>query len=123
MEEDCISTILNWPEPESVRDAQSFLRFANFHCWFVKEFSRIAHLLTDTTKKEAQRNKKDLALRKKDFLMTEACRFYKKFVATFTKSAFLVHFDAKRLIRLETDASGSEVPWILYQKHRQSRKS
>ncbi len=31
MEKDRISTILNWPEPESVRGVQSFLRFANFY--------------------------------------------------------------------------------------------
>ncbi len=31
MEEDRISTILNWPEPESVREVQSFLGFANFY--------------------------------------------------------------------------------------------
>ncbi len=32
MEEACISTILHWPEPESVREVQSFLGFANFYC-------------------------------------------------------------------------------------------
>ena len=51
MEEDRISTILNWPEPESVREVQSFLGFANFYRQFVKGFSRIAHPLTDTTKR------------------------------------------------------------------------
>ena len=50
MEEDQISTILNWPEPESVRDVQSFLGFANFYLRFVKGFSRIALSLTDMTR-------------------------------------------------------------------------
>ena len=58
MEEDRISTILNWPEPESVREVQSFLGFANFYRQFVKGFSRIAHPLTDTTKGAAQKTKK-----------------------------------------------------------------
>ncbi len=31
MEENRISTILNWPEPECVRDVQSFPEFANFY--------------------------------------------------------------------------------------------
>ncbi len=31
MEEDRISTILNWPEPESVCEVQSFLGLANFY--------------------------------------------------------------------------------------------
>ncbi len=51
MEEDRISTILNWPEPESVREVQSFLGFANFYWRFVKEFPRIAYPLTDMTKR------------------------------------------------------------------------
>ncbi len=105
MEEDRISTILDWPEPESVREVQSFLGFANFYRRFVKGFSRIAHPLTETTKREAQRTKKDLALRKKDFLTPEARRSFQELVATFTTSPFLVHFDAKRPIKLETNAS------------------
>ena len=116
MEEDCISTILNWPEPESVCEVQSFLGFANFYRRFVKEFSRIAHPLTDMTKGAAQRTKKDLALRKKDFLTPEARRSFQELVATFTNSPFLVHFDAKRPIRLETDASGYAISGILSQK-------
>ena len=116
MEEDRISTILNWPEPESVREIQSFLGFANFYRRFVKGFSRIAHPLTDMTKGAAQRTKKDLALRKKDFLTTEARRSFHELVATFTTSPFLAHFDAKCPIKLETDASGYAISGILSQK-------
>ncbi len=50
MEEDRISMILNWPEPESVFEVHNFLGFANFYHQFVKGFSRIAHPLTDMTK-------------------------------------------------------------------------
>ncbi len=113
MEEDCISTILNWQEPASVREVQSFLGVANFHRRFVKGFSRIAHPLTDMTKEVAQRTKKDLALRKKDFLTPEARRSFQELVATFTTSPFLVHFDAKRPIKLETNSSGYAISGIL----------
>ncbi len=116
MEEDRISIILNWPEPESVREVQSFLGFANFYRQFVKRFSSIAHPLTDMTKKAAQRTKKDLALRKKDFLTLEARRSFQELVTTFTTSPFLVYFDAKQLIKLETDASGYAISEILSQK-------
>ncbi len=68
------------------------------------------------TKGAAQRTKKDLALRKKDFLMPEARRFFQELVATFTNSPFLVYFDAKRSIRLETDPSGYAISGILLQK-------
>ncbi len=104
MEEDCISTILNWPEPESVCEVQSFLGFGNFYRRFVKEFSTKAQPLTDKTKGAAQRTKKNPALRKKNFLTPKAPRFFQELVVTFTNSPFLVHFNAKRLIRLETDA-------------------
>ncbi len=67
MKEDCISTILNWPEPEFVCEVQSFLVFTTFYRRFVKGFSSIAQPLTDITKEAAQKTKKDLALRNKDF--------------------------------------------------------
>ena len=123
MEEDRISTILNSPEPESVREVQSFLGFANFYRRFVKGFSRIAHPLTDTTKGAAQRTKKDLALRKKDFLTLEARRFFQELVATFTNSPFLVHFDSKGLIKLETDVLGYAISGILSQKRETEKKT
>ncbi len=116
MEEDRISTILNWPEPESVCEVQSFPGFTNFYRRFVKEFSGIAHPLTDTTKGAAQRTKKDLALLKKDFLTPEARRSFQEFVATFTNLPFLVQFNAKRPIKLETDDSGYAISGILSQK-------
>ncbi len=118
MEEDCISTILNCPEPESVREVQSFLGFANIYHRFIKEFSTIAHSLTDTTKGAAKRTKKDLALQKKDFLTPEARRFFQELIATFNNSPFFVHFDAKRRIRLETDDSGYGISGILSQKQK-----
>ncbi len=118
MEEDRISTILNWPEPESVHEVQSFLGFANFYRRFVKKFSRIAHPLTDMTKREVQRTKKDLALRKKDFLTPETRRFFQELVAIFTNSPLVVYFDAKRPIKLETDASGYAISGILSQKQK-----
>ncbi len=116
IEEDRICTILNWPETESVCEVQSFLGFANFYRRFVKGFSRIAHPLTDTTKGAGQETRKYLALRKKHLLTPEACRFFQGLVAIFTNIPFLVHFDAKRPIKLETDTSGYGIFRILSQK-------
>ena len=48
--------------------------------------------------------------------MPEACRFFQELVATFTNLLFLVHFDAKRPIRLETDASRYAISGIFLQK-------
>ncbi len=123
MEEGRIFTILNWPEPESVREVQSFLGFANFYRRFVKRFSRIAHPLIDTIRTAAQRTKKDLALRKKDFLTPETRRSFQELVATFTNSPFGFHFDAKHPITLETDTLGYAISGILSQNKKQSGKS
>ena len=116
MEEDRSSIILNSPEPQSVREVQSFLGFANFYSQFVKGFSRRSHLLTGMTKGEAQRTKKDVTLRKKDFLTSEACRSFQELVATFITLLWLFDFDAKRQIKLDIDASGYAIFGILSQK-------
>ena len=46
MEEERIDAVKKWPEPESVRDIQVFIGFANFYRRFIKGFSRIAAPLT-----------------------------------------------------------------------------
>ncbi len=46
MEDKRIKAIRDWPEPQSVRDIQMFLGFTNFYKRFIKNFSRIAALLT-----------------------------------------------------------------------------
>ena len=46
MEVKRIKTVRDWPEPQSVRDIQVFLGFANFYKRFIKNFSRIAAPLT-----------------------------------------------------------------------------
>lgn len=71
IEKNRILTILNWPEPEFFCNIQSFLRFANYYGRFVKEFLKIAHTLTNITKKATVPTKKDLALQKTDFLTTK----------------------------------------------------
>ena len=55
-------------------------------------------------------------MRKKDFLTPEACRSFQELVATLTNSLFLVHFDAKRPIRLEIDVSSYAISGISSQK-------
>ena len=46
-----IKAILNQPEPQSIKNIQAFLSLANFNRRFIKNYSRIAVLLTDLTKK------------------------------------------------------------------------
>ncbi len=46
IEEKRIEAVRDWPEPQSVKDIQVFLGFANFYRRFIRNFSRIAAPLT-----------------------------------------------------------------------------
>ena len=50
MEDERIEAVKQWPEPQSVRDIQVFLGFANFYQQFIQRFSRIAIPLTSILK-------------------------------------------------------------------------
>ena len=50
MEDKQIEAVKQWPEPQSVRDIQVFLGFANFYRRFIQGFSRIAAPLTSMLK-------------------------------------------------------------------------
>ena len=46
MSNDKIKIIQYWPEPNKVKDIQSFLGFANFYYWFIFNYSDIVISLT-----------------------------------------------------------------------------
>ena len=43
--------IREWKPPASLKEVQSFITFANFYHWFIKDFAKLASLLTALTKK------------------------------------------------------------------------
>jgi hypothetical protein len=47
-----VQGVLDWPTPPKVKDVQAFLGFANFYQWFVENFSKAAHPLTQLTRKD-----------------------------------------------------------------------
>ncbi len=67
MEEEKIEAVKTWPKPQSVRDIQVFLGFANFYKRFIQNFSKIVVPLTsilqttndETMSIQATRNKKN----------------------------------------------------------------
>jgi hypothetical protein len=47
-----IEAVVNWPVPESLKEVQSFIGFANFYRRFIKDFSKICRPLHDLSKKD-----------------------------------------------------------------------
>ena len=47
-----LNGIATWPTSTKVKDVCSFLGFANFSCQFIPNYSMVAHLLLDLTKKD-----------------------------------------------------------------------
>jgi hypothetical protein len=47
-----IEAVVNWPVPESLKEVQSFIGFANFYQRFIKDFSKICRPLHDLSKKD-----------------------------------------------------------------------
>jgi hypothetical protein len=99
-----VSTVLDWPEPTSVKQLQAFLGFTNFYRRFIPEYSRTCSPLTRLLKKGVQFSFDHSA--KKAFV---------KLKATFTSAPVLAHFDPEKPISLETDASDFAIAGILSQ--------
>ena len=56
MEEDKMTGVLNWPVPRTVRDVRKFLGLANYYRRFMKDFTKIAQLLNNLTRKKEKWN-------------------------------------------------------------------
>ena len=99
-----VEDIQAWNTPQSVKDVQSFMGFANFYRRFIESYSKIAKPLTDLTKKNVKWN------------WTPACNAaFEHLKKRFTTSPILTHFDETRLTKLETDASDFALGAILSQ--------
>jgi hypothetical protein len=51
MDSDRISTIEDWPTPESVRDVHVLHGFTNLYWWFIKKYAKVRTLISDLLKK------------------------------------------------------------------------
>ena len=99
MDPEKIEAVLDWPEPQSIKDVQAFLGLANFNRRFIKNYSRIAAPLTDLTKKS------DTA-----FAMTQKARdAFELLKKTFTTAPLLTIFNPELQTILETDASDGAI--------------
>ena len=103
MEPGRIATINEWPMPQSIKEVQQFLGFANFYRRFIFAYSRIAKGLTDHLKGTTT------ALKMSD---ARATSFYNLYTA-FTTILILRYFNLTLLIKVKTNASRFTIAYIL----------
>ncbi|MBW0519639.1 hypothetical protein O181_059354 [Austropuccinia psidii MF-1] len=58
-----VQNILNWPPPRNLKALQSFLGFANFYCFYIKNYSKKISSLTRFLKKDSSFTLNEEALR------------------------------------------------------------
>ncbi|MBW0467585.1 hypothetical protein O181_007300 [Austropuccinia psidii MF-1] len=96
--------ILNWPPPRNLKALQSFIGFYNFHCFFIKNYSKKVSTLTSFLKKDSHFP-----------LNEEALRHFHQLKEAFTTSPILSHFNPSLPTIVETDASGYGLGAVLSQ--------
>jgi hypothetical protein len=101
MDQEKIQVIQDWPEPQKVRDIQSFLGFANFYRRFIPSYSQIVLPLTRLTRKNTAWNF--------DERCKEAFQYLKK---AFISAPTLIHWNPNFKPILETDASDHAIASI-----------
>jgi hypothetical protein len=100
-----VSTVLEWKEPATVKDVQSFLGFANFYRRFINGYSAVAAPLTELTKKDREFN-----------WTTKAQAAFDQLKRIFAEEPFLLTFNPELDIVVETDSSDFAIGAVLSQK-------
>lgn len=94
-----VTTVKEWPSPESIKGVQTFLGFANFYLGFIQGYSEEVLPLTALTKKGIK------------FLWTpEAESAFQLLKKAFTSTPVLMHFDPEKAVIVETYASNYVPP-------------
>ena len=119
MDPEKVSAILEWRTPESVKEVQSFLGFANFYRRFIEGFSKKVRCLIELTKGEQYVSKSGKRrVKYKDFHWTTECqKAFEDMKQAFTSAPILAHYDPARETWVETDASDFVVSGVLSQMH------
>lgn len=119
MDHSKVQTILEWRTPESVKDLQSFLGFANFYRRFIADFSKEVKCLTELTKGEqyvTSGGKKKTKYQA--FIWSPECQSaFEELKKAFTEAPILAHYDPSLETWVETDSSDFVVAGVLSQMH------
>ena len=111
MEPSKVDSVATWPVPHTFKEIQVFLGFTNFYQRFIDGFSCVVSSLSDMLKGKVKGK-----FNNKDFTMTaKALKVFNKLKKHFTTALMLVHYEPKRQITLETDASAFAISEIIFQ--------
>lgn len=77
-----VEAIQNWETPTCVKDIQTFIRFANFYCCFIKKFSNIIGPMINAIKKD-----------KAFYWFIDCQKLFELLKKQFTTTLILAHFD------------------------------
>jgi len=102
--------VLNWPVLKTVWDVRKFLELANYYRRFMKDFTKIAQLLNNLTRKEEKWN----------WGMEQQMTF-KQLKQVFTSRPLLVALDLDKEFRVEANASNFATGGVLFIKCKDSK--
>ena len=88
------NAIKDWKSPSNLKDIQSFIAFANFYYWFIKDFAKMASSLIALTKKNLVFKWEELEQ-----------NTFKSIKKAFSTASILQHFDLNKECVVETDIS------------------
>src|SRR5712664_3202914 len=97
-----VQIIQDWPEPQKVKDIQSFLGFANFYCCFIYGYSEITVPLTRLTRKGTPWHFSD-----------ECHSAFEALKKAFTTALVLTHWIPDTQITIKTEASDYTLATVL----------
>uniref|UniRef100_A0A096M8A1 Gypsy retrotransposon integrase-like protein 1 n=1 Tax=Poecilia formosa TaxID=48698 RepID=A0A096M8A1_POEFO len=110
--EEKIRAVLDWPRPETRKQLQRFLGFANFYRRFIRNYSQTASPLTALTSTKSA------------FTWTpQADAAFQQLKSLFANAPILVQPDPSRQFILEVDASDSGVGAVLSQVSNKDNRS
>ena len=118
-----ISTVKDWPKPNTVKEVKSFLGFAGFYRRFIPNFSHMSKPLNDLTSgyvptKSKYKTKKSLSLSSNiNHLWNKVHdNAFKSIIDALTSDLVITLADKNKPFILHTDASGFGLGAILYQE-------
>ncbi|KAL0161004.1 hypothetical protein M9458_044729, partial [Cirrhinus mrigala] len=107
MDEGKVDAVVSWPKPNTIKELQRFLGFANFYRRFIQGFSHITNPLTNLLKGHPKTLN----------WTTEATTAFDTLRRAFTQAPLLTHPDPDIPFVVEVDASTTGVGAVLSQHH------